>query len=170
MAEQQNDNTPDWVRQHNLQHDAKEREENERLQRQLEDGEYVRENSPLFWQQLVKALSTNTDALKSLKGEHLDGNTSPSDGGGEKTCFIQVIQRGPHPEPTRMNLFYKPGDSRIRCWYEDQDAGDIDLVRRADVILAVPQRSIRMSAETLAEHLVREMVRRVKGRRERSYV
>lgn len=163
------DSTPDWINRHNREKAEEQRRADEDSQRQIEASVMIRQQGPEFWQQLVERLQVNANALTELQGEELFGTVSHSNGGGERSCHIGVDRRSVKfgPALSRMNLFYNPGDHRIRRWYQDRDIGDIELVLRGNEVRAVGDGVSPKTAQQLAEHLVMWMAERVKVRRSR---
>jgi len=80
----------------------------------------------------------NGQALEKLDREELVGRvsqaTSPMRTGVEQNLYIQVNLQSVRfgPELSKMNLWYVPGGSRIRCWYQDQEMADIQLAIRGN--------------------------------------
>lgn len=160
------DDIPSWIATENEQKAAKAQAADEVAQREIDDSALIHKSSPQFWAQLVDRLGVNVKALPKLAGEELVGSVSQLASGGEENCHIQVNRQSVRfgPELSRMNLFYRPGGSRIRCWYQNQDAGDIELVRSGNEVRAIDG-AARVTAHELADHLVKWMADRVKADR-----
>jgi hypothetical protein len=166
---QEPDNIPDWIKRHNREKAEEQHQADEDRHRQLEASALIREHGPEFWRQLVEHLQLNANALKELQGEELFGSVSHSNGGGEQRCYIGVDRRSVKfgPELSRMNLFYKPGGQRIRCWYQDRAFGNIELVRYRDEVRAVDDGGSPKTAQQLANALVMWMAERVRPNQSR---
>jgi hypothetical protein len=161
----QADNTPSWIKRHKGQKETEQNQAELDRQRQLEASTLIRDKGPDFWQQLVEHIAINVRALKELEGEELIGTISVSDQGHECNCYFQVNRQSVKfgPELSRMNLWYLPGGSRIRRWYQDQDIGDVELVAYGDEVRAL-YHSSPIGAQQLAELTVESMAERVKPR------
>jgi hypothetical protein len=169
MSSEQN-NTPDWIKTHNREKAEEKRQSNEIGQRQLEASLVIKDTGPEFWKQLVDRVGVNVGALPSLEGEELAGSVSVTGtAGAELSCHIQVDRRSVRlgPELSRMNLFYRPGESRIRRWYQNREMGDIELVKYRNEVRAVIEGANPMTAQELGDRTVEWMAERVKARRSR---
>lgn len=163
MAEQ--DETPQWVTDHNRQHDARERQTNELLQLQLDDSKFVAQHSPEFWREFVERAHFHARGVASLRGYKFNGTSELMGTGeqsGQQTCYIAVNLEWPN-QPSGMRLHYRPADDRITCYYMDQPHGCIELVRHRDAVHAITARGgTPKTADQLAEKLVLWMVDEVK--------
>lgn len=162
------ENIPDWIKKQKRQKAEEKRQANEISQRQLEAAMLIQQGGPDFWKQLVDRVGVNVRALPELEGEELTGSVSLSAAsGGELSCFIQVDRRSVRfgPELSHMSLFYRPGESRIRRWYQDREMSDIELVTYHNEVRAVIDGSAPMTAEDLGDQIVEWMAEHVKARR-----
>jgi hypothetical protein len=165
-------NTPEWIKQHNEQiADANERAMAAARLRQ-DAGGVIRNGGPDYWKRLANSAAENARALRQLKGEDLAGycsiSESPQAGNTtEHNCHLQVNRESVRfgPELSQMNLWYVPGTSRIRCWYQNMNFGDIELVVRGNEVYGVFAGKT-LKAEQLGEHIVRFMAERVKASRQ----
>ena len=158
---------PSWIARENARQAEAAKQASQDAQQQFEDSVKVNQGSPAFWKVLVDQLKFQAGGLDKLVGEELVGNVSQLASGVEENCHIQVDRQSVSVGPalSRMDLYYQSGGMRIRRWYQGQDAGDIDLVRYGDEVRAVIVGHAPMTAYELAEHIVRSMAARVRGRR-----
>ena len=170
MAEQ--DNIPDWVKRKKREKEEEERKAEAEHQRQLAASKVVGEKGPDFWKHFVDQVGNNVRALKELEGEELVGMMSHENNSAELHCYIQVNRQSVKwgPELSQMNLWYRPGTHRIRRWYQNADAGDIELISFGNEVRAKVDRSGPFTAEQLADRLVEWMAEQVSHRNFRSYV
>lgn len=168
---QEPDNAPDWIKKHNREMEDQNRQADEEGRRQLQASKVVEENGPAFSKQLVDRIGINVKALKELAGEELTGTISLANHGRELNCYFQVNRQSVRygPELSRMSLFYKPGGNRIRRWYQDQDAGDLQLVSNGNEVRASVG-GTPATAQQLADHIVEWMAERVKARTTITYI
>jgi hypothetical protein len=124
----------------------------------------IQQKGPGFWEQLVDRIEVNVKALPELEGTELAGSVSTSgESSGELSCIIQVDRRSVKfgPELSHMSLFYKPGEPRIRRWYQDQAMNEIELVTRDNEVLAVIDGIGHLTAPELGDQIVEWMAERV---------
>lgn len=166
----QPDNTPEWIKQHNQETAAQKARTEAAAQRRQEAAVPIEVAGPDFWQRFVDRVLVNAQALEKLDGEELVGRvshaTSPMRTGVEQNLYIQVNRQSVRfgPELSKMNLWYVPGGSRIRCWYQDQEMAEIQLAIRGNDVRAALAGNIH-TAEDMADHIVQWMAERVKARR-----
>ena len=161
----QPDDTPEWIKKRNAEKAEQQRKETESLQRQQDALALVEAGGPDFWKRFTDRVVLNTRALEQLEGEELFGSTSLSVSGAEHNCHIIVERRSIHhggADMTKMNLYYAPGGSRIRCWYQDTERNDIQLVVHGKEIRAVYE-GTPFTAEQLADHIVETMASGLRG-------
>jgi hypothetical protein len=165
MAQQLSD-TPAWIKRHQDLKAAEKKQAQDEQQRQLKASTLIRDKGLEFWQELVEQIAVNVNALKELEGEDLVGTISLSDRGTESNCYFQVNRQSVRfgPAPSHMSLWYTPGNGRIRRWYQDQNAGDIELVACGDEVCAIGDNR-PLSARELADVTVQWMAEKVKVRR-----
>jgi hypothetical protein len=163
------ENTPAWIEKRKREKAEEERLAAEFTQQQLNASMSIQQRGPDFWKQLVDRVEVNVRALPELEGEELAGSVSPGASGGELSCFIQVDRRSVKfgPELSHMSFFFRPGESRIRRWYQDRELDDIELVIDRDVVCAVINDSTPMTAQQLADYTVERMAKNVKAKTHR---
>lgn len=156
-------NTPEWVGKHNERTAEEARLETAAAEKRGATAATVQACGPDFWKRFVDRTIVNVRALPDLKGEELIGSVSPSTSAPEHSCHVQVnrssIRYG--PELSRMNLWYVPGGTQIRCWYQEQPVPNFVLGVRGDQVLAGVG-SDQYTAEQLADHIIEWMAARVK--------
>jgi hypothetical protein len=159
-------NTPEWVKKHNEELAEKERLAVEAAERRRAAAVSIRASGPDFWSRFVARVIVNVRALPGLRGEELVGSVSPSTGGPEHSCYIQVNRQSVRylPELSKMNLWYAPGGNQIRCWYQNQPMPNFVLGIRGGKVLAAVGGD-HYTAEQLADHIIEWMAARVKVRR-----
>jgi hypothetical protein len=159
-------NQPDWIKKSNREREEKKRQEDEDSQRQIKRALLVEQKGPDFWKRLLDRLADNVKALEKLEGEDLNGSMSSGSPAGELDCQIHVNRSSVRfgPELSHMSLFYRPGGSRIRRWYQDQPIEDISLVEVNNEVLARAGNNTPMTAEQLADYIVESMAEKVKAR------
>jgi hypothetical protein len=157
--------TPEWVRKHNEQRAEEERLEAAVAAQRRVAVASVQADGPDFWTRLVNRTIVNVRALPDFKGEELAGSVSPSTGGPEHSCLIQVNRESVRygAELSKMSLWYAPGGNQIRCWYQDQPLPNFVLGASGDGVVASVDGDI-YTAEQLADHIVEWMAARVKVR------
>ena len=159
-------NTPEWVRKHNEQKAEEARLATAATEQRRAAAASVQAGGPDFWTRFVDRTILNVRALPDLRGEELVGGVSPSTGGPEHSCHIQVNRQSVRysPELSKMNLWYAPGGNQIRCWYQDQPMSNFVLGIRGDEVVANVGGD-HYTAEQLADHVIEWMAARVKVRR-----
>jgi len=157
--------TPEWVRKHNERKAEEARIEAATAEQRRVAAATVQAGAPDFWKRFVDRTIVNVRALPNLKGEELIGSVSPSTGGPENSCHIQVNRSSVRygPELSRMNLWYSPGGNQIRCWYQDQPMPNFVLGVGGDEVLAAVGDD-DYTAEQLADCIIEWMAARVKVR------
>jgi hypothetical protein len=165
MAQHLN-NTPAWIKRHQDQKAAEKKQAQDEHQRQAEASTLIHDKGLEFWQELVDQIAVNVSALKELEGEELVGTVSQSDHGLERNCYFQINRQSVRfgPELSRMSFWYLPGGGRIRRWYQNQNAGDIELVAYRDEVRALVNNR-PVTARELADLIVQWMAEKVKVRR-----
>jgi hypothetical protein len=166
MTDQPDDNKPDWI---------KERNEEKAEQKRQEASASIEANGPEFWKRFTDRVVVNARALQQLDGEELFGfasvsSTEPvSSTEFEHNCHIQIERRSVKhgPEMTKMNLWYTPGENRIRYWYQDTERNDIQLVIQGNEIRAHDAGNT-LTAEQLADRFIQTMAEHVKPQVPRS--
>jgi len=166
------DNTPDWIKKHNQESADQKARVDAAERRRQQAAVSLRTAGPDFWQRFVNRVVANANALHTLNGEELVGNVSHSLPGGmtpEHNCYIQVNRQSVRfgPELSKMNLWFAPGSSKIRCWYQDQEMVDIQLGVRGGSVCAALAGDL-LTAEQLADHIVEWMAERVKAPKRRA--
>ena len=142
--------------------------EEESTKRLTVAAQLVLESSgPEFWHKFVKEAAINTEALVKNKKLGVRGRTSPKGSpGGEQLCRIEIARTGIFPSLTWMDLFYMPGDSRIRCYTLEGNAFELTFVVRGNgkgVAIQTEDEFYPVAAETLAEMLTKQMVKQVRS-------
>jgi len=162
----QPDDAPEWIRKRNAEKAEQKRLEEESLRGQQQALESIEAGGPDFWKRFTDRVVVNAKALQQLEGEELFGSASLSVTGPEHNCYILIERRSVKhgPEMTKMNLWYTPGGSRIRCWYQDTERNDLRLVIQGNEIRADYAGNI-LTTEQLADHFIQTMVEHVKPRR-----
>ncbi len=172
--EPENQQLPDWIARRQQQKAEQDRRDDEVLQRQLEASKRVANEGPDFWNKFTTHLKVNAESLPAL-GEELVGGASLMNGNvtqsPELQCHIEVRRQSVShvPEISQMNLWYQPGGSRIRCWYQNQKQADIVLQLGHNGVAAIIGNEMPMTAEQLAEHIVKWMADQVRYVQRRSY-
>jgi hypothetical protein len=161
-------NTPEWVRKHNEQKAEEARLEAAATDQRRAAAVSVRAGAPDFWTRFVAGVEVNARALRDLEGAELVGNVSvsaPSSTSPEHQCHISVNRVSTRLGPllSNMNLWYAPGGSHIRCWYQNQPLPDFGLGIRENEVLATVGGD-QFTAEQLAEHVVQWMVKQLNRR------
>ena len=158
--------TPEWVRKHNEQKAQEARLEAAATEQRRAVAASVQAGGPDFWMRFVDRTIRNVRELPDLNGEELLGSVSPSTGGPEHSCHIQVNRSSVRYSPalSKMNLWYAPGGNQIRCWYQDQPMPNFVLGIRGNEVLATVAGD-HYTAEQLADHVIEWMAARVKVRR-----
>jgi hypothetical protein len=155
--------TPAWIKRHQDQKAAEKKQAQDDQQRQLKRSTLIRDKGLGFWQELVEQIAINVGALKELEGEELVGTITLQDQGTERNCRFQVNRQSVRfgPALSHMSFWYIPGSGRIRRWYNDKDAGGVELVAYGDEVRA-STRNGPVSACELADRTVEGMAEQVK--------
>src|SRR5271156_2017418 len=105
---------PGWIKELESKAEAAKREREASAHRDIAAALVVNTEGPKFWHQLLRELAINAEALQRI---NIRGSSSePSDSqGGEQHCRVQLSLLGLFPAQTYTDLFYTPGDSKIRC-------------------------------------------------------
>ena len=159
-------NIPEWVRSHNERKAEEARLDAAAADQRGATAAAVQAGGPDFWKRFIDRTIVNVRALPDLKGEELVGTVSPSTGGPEHSCDIQVNRQSVRygPELSKMNLWYAPGGNQIRCWYQDQPMPNFVLGIGGGKVLAAVGGD-HYTAEQLGDHIIEWMAARVKVRR-----
>jgi hypothetical protein len=165
---------PSWIQKENDQKAEAKRKADADLQRQLQAGEFIRLRGPAFWDQLALALHSNAQGLEKLEGEELYGSAPKSvSGGAEHNIYVRVERRSNvyGPEAAWLNLWYTPGSGSIRCWYMHQENPNIELIvsgtRNVGREVHALYDGIPLTADQLAERIIRQMAEQVRAKRQR---
>jgi hypothetical protein len=165
--ESENRQYPEWIARRQREKREQERRDEEALQRRIEASGRVANEGLSFWDKLVARLKVNVEALPAL-GDELVGSASLPDRNATRSpelhCHVEVNRQSvPHgPELSQMNLWYRPGGSVIRRWYQNQERSDIALQSGLNGIVAVIDSEAPKTAEELADHIVQWMADRVR--------
>jgi hypothetical protein len=157
---------PDWIKKHQVQKAAEKKQAQDEQGQQLKASALIHEKGSEFWQELVERIETNMKALKELEGAELVGSVSHSDRGSERNCRFQANRQSVRfgPELSHMSFWHIPGKNRIRRWYQDQNAGEIELVAYGGEVRALANNR-PITARELADLTIQRMVEKVKVRR-----
>jgi hypothetical protein len=158
--------TPAWIKRQQEQKATERKQAQDEEQQRLRASTVIRDKGLQFWQELADQLAVNVNALKELEDEELVGTIVLTEQGTERNCRFHVNRQSVRfgPDPSHMSLWYIPGNGRIRRWYQDQNAGDIELVAYGDEVRArVDNRT--MKARELADRTVQWMAEKVKAKR-----
>jgi hypothetical protein len=153
---------PNWIMKRKEEAAEAKRKEADNTRRLLDAVRTIEAGGPDFWKRLTDRVLVNVQTLPEL-GEELYGSAPCSNGEPERNCHIIVERRSvKHGADSRqMNLWYAPGSSHIRCYYQNAKQDDILLRMRPDEIVAeVDGKSL--TAEHLGDELVETMVEHLK--------
>jgi hypothetical protein len=157
--------TPSWIRALGSQDEADTARENAAEQQKHLEGLLLRNGGPKFWASLRRELAIAIEALSEIS---LDGFSPPTKGFADDHVRVEVRKLGVFPNQTYIDLFYRCGDSVIRCVPMIGDEFRLYLSSNPDGGMGViPERSEKMlllDAESAARFILEPMVTTVRSR------
>jgi len=156
---------PEWIKNIRDQDELKTAKADANMQRQLLAKKTIETDGPAFWKQLLKELELQTRALAiipRLRGSLAGIETAiPT---GEEARHVAIFYSGLVPQDTSTNIFYKPGQSFIRCHTQEGDAINFQLFAKDRTIYALdPDDGLAMDAEQCATKIIQPMVLKVRA-------
>lgn len=150
---------PDWIKSRQAALALQEAQEEAKKQRQIADSLRIQKDAPNFYDQLLKELARNTDALHLI---NFQGNTVvlPSLS-GESACRVFVAIPGSFPSRTYTDVRLFPNRQEIRCTPLDGGVHRYFFCVVNEGVEVFPERSDSegtFSAEELAKEIVERMV------------
>jgi hypothetical protein len=153
----------EWIRQDNQKIDSLSARANSDAKAWEAAELRITTEGPEYWKQLRKDLTITASACSLLGVEASVADISNEQ---EEGCQVSVVNQSIFRQQTYTNVFYREGDSVIRCWSLHEDAA-FNLVfcldqRNSLAVFKTPTGK-PMKTEQAAQAIVQPMVKHVKG-------
>jgi hypothetical protein len=154
---------PAWIKSRKDAADASKAIQELDRQKQNAASLLIQKDGPKFWDRFVTSSKMNVDALPTLgvRGSlSVMGNVKV-----EASAIFHLNSESLMPRLNTLNVFYSERNPYVvRCHPLSGDGFNIPLCVVDNVVYATPDPGVMMSAEELAEELVRRLVDSISGR------